>query len=330
MHAQSTAFANIALVKYWGKRDIPLNLPATGSLSLTLAPLRTETEVRFEPDLTADTLELDGSLASPRATARVSAFVDLFRQRAGIDTHAHVRSHNHFPTAAGLASSASAFAALAVAVDAALDTGLSTPTLSALARQGSGSAARSLYGGFAEMLPGQREDGTDAYAVPLHDAEHWPLHVVIALADKGKKEIGSTEGMEHTRLTSPYHQPWIDSVEPDLRDARAAIEARDIEVLAQVAERSAMRMHASAMAADPAILYWKPTTLAVVRAVRTWRAAGLGAFFSIDAGPNVKVFCEADDVETVRTRIEELPGVRGTITCRAGGPAHVTPTETPT
>lgn len=320
--ATARAFANIALVKYWGKRDSRLNLPCTGSLSLTLSPLATHTTVRFDPSLPADALTLNGQPADARATARVSRLLDLLRAEAGTQARADVTSVNDFPTAAGLASSASAFAALVKAADAALGLRASDAQLSVWARRGSGSAARSLFGGFCEMRPGERPDGQDAFAVPLFDEAHWPLSVVIAVITARQKEVASTDGMDLTARTSPFFPAWCDHVPPDLADARAAIAARDLAALATVAERSCLRMHASALAADPGVLYWHGATVDTLQAVRRWRTQeGLPAFFTIDAGPNVKVFCPPDAAPAIAQRLRDLPGVQDTITCSPGGPA---------
>jgi diphosphomevalonate decarboxylase len=320
--ANARAFANIALVKYWGKRDRGLNLPCTGSLSLTLAPLATHTTARFDPSLAADSLTLNGQPADARATGRVSRLLDLMRAQAQTQARAEVVSVNDFPTAAGLASSASAFAALVKAADAALGLGASDAQLSVWARRGSGSAARSLFGGFCEMRRGERADGEDAFAVPLFDEGHWPLAVVIAVITARQKEVASTDGMDLTARTSPFFSAWCAEVPPDLAAARAAIAARDFDALGAVAERSCLRMHASALAADPGVLYWQGATVDTFSAVRRWRAQeGLPVFFTIDAGPNVKVFCPADAAPAVAQRLRDLPGVQDTITCAPGAGA---------
>src|SRR5699024_6929725 len=210
------AHSNIALAKYWGKRgDIALNLPATGSISLTLANLSTQTTVAFRDDLQADDIQI-GVETSVTANKRISAFLDLIRTRAGINTRAQVTSNNNFPASAGLASSASGFAALALAASTAAGLGLSPRELSILARQGSGSAARSIFGGIVEMHRGDAADGHDAYAECL--CQDWPLAVVIAITDTRQKKIGSTTGMIASADTSPYYAGWVDSAESVLAD----------------------------------------------------------------------------------------------------------------
>ncbi|MEO5768913.1 MAG: diphosphomevalonate decarboxylase [Polyangia bacterium] len=314
------AGTNIALVKYWGKRDAALNLPAAGSLSLTLKELGTRTTVRFGSHLgSEDRLRFNGRDADDRTRARVGAFLDLVRDSAGIDARAEVVTENSVPTAAGLASSASGFAALALAATRAAGLALEPAQLSALARRGSGSAARSIFGGFVEMTRGRRLDGTDAVAVPLGEGDTWPVRLVVAVTAEGEKAVGSTEAMGHTARTSPFYAGWLDSVPRDLEEARAAIADRDLSRLGLVAERSAIRMHASAMAADPGIFYWTPATLAAMQAIRALRDdGGVKAYFTIDAGPHVKVLCEQSDVAEVERTLAATPGVLRTLATSPG------------
>lgn len=304
--ATARAGANFALVKYWGKRDQRLNLPAAGSISVTLAGLQTQTTVALEPAPGADVFVLNGVEQAP---GRVGAVLDLMRELAGETAACRVESANDFPTGAGLASSASGFAALVVAAAGALGLNLSDRKLSELARLGSGSAARSIFGGFVEMAAGERDDGADAVAQPLLAAEEWPLEVVVAVTEAGSKAVGSREGMNHTMRSSPYYPAWVETVAADLDAARSAIAARDFEALAEVAEHSALKMHASMLAARPGLIYWNPATLACLHAVRALRSAGTGVFFTVDAGPQVKAVCLPGESERVASVLRGQPGV---------------------
>ncbi|RMH45368.1 MAG: diphosphomevalonate decarboxylase [Deltaproteobacteria bacterium] len=311
--ATARACANIALVKYWGKRDAEHNLPAAPSLSLTLGALTTTTAVAFDPLLAADELVLDGR---PAPAGRVSAVLDLVRARAGIDTRAHVTSVNDFPTASGLASSASAFAALAVAAAAAAGLDLPAADLSALARRGSGSAARSIFGGFVEM--------GDEFARPIDDATDWPVRMVIAVVGGGAaKPVSSRDAMTHCAETSPLYRAWLACVPGDLAAARDAIAARDLDALGRVAQASAMAMHAAALASRPSIRYWRPETLALLDAVD----AIDGAYYTIDAGPHVKVLTSADRAESVAAALRAVQGVSHVLVSGPGGPARVVSTR---
>jgi diphosphomevalonate decarboxylase len=315
------ARANIALVKYWGKRDAALNLPATGSLSLTLDALVTETTVRFDPKLAKDELVLDGA---PADATRVAPFLDLVRATAKLQERAHVVSENRFPTASGLASSASGYAALALAATRAAGLSLDARELSVLARRGSGSAARSIFGGFARMHAGTAADGSDAYATPVPSPLVDTARMIIAIVGGGTpKTHGSRDAMEHCAATSPLYAGWIACVPRDLEAAEAALAMGDLPKLGEIAEANALAMHASAIAARPAIIYWQPTTLALLAAVRELRGKGTGAWATMDAGPHVKVLTSADDAATVEAAVRAVPGVTSTMISAAGGPAEV-------
>ncbi|RAL21766.1 diphosphomevalonate decarboxylase [Lujinxingia litoralis] len=325
MHATALAHSNIALVKYWGKRDRALNLPVAGSLSLTLGGLATTTTVHFRPELESDLVSLDGRELRPGSVAhrRIADFLDLVRNDAGITSFAEVETANNFPTAAGLASSASGFAALALAATHAAGQQLTDAQLSVLARRGSGSAARSIFGGFAEMSAGTRADGRDAHARALAGPEHWDLRCVVAVTTQGEKDVSSTEGMTRTQETSPLFEPWARTVDADIAQARHAVETRDFALLGRVAERSCLGMHASAMAADPGVIYWNPTTIEVIHRVRRARRDGLQIFFTIDAGPHVKVFCPARELSALRSVLSQIDGVNDLIVARPGQGAHL-------
>jgi len=323
--ATARACANIALVKYWGKRDAARNLPAAGSLSLTLAALVTETTVAFDPALAADELVLDGSPAKPGDASRTSSFLDLIRAEANITTRARVTSTNQFPTASGLASSASGFAALAVASSTAAGLALSPRALSMLARRGSGSAARSLFGGFVRMHAGHELDGSDAYAEPVISRLVDRVRMVIAIVGGGApKQYGSRDAIEHTAATSPLYRAWLELVPHDLAAAEGALAAGDLATLGTITEANALAMHASAMAARPAIIYWQPATLALLAAVRELREAGAAAWATMDAGPHVKVLTSLDQAESIATALRGIPGVSEVTISGPGGPATVT------
>jgi diphosphomevalonate decarboxylase len=321
------AGTNIALVKYWGKRDADLNLPAAGSLSLTLADLGSETTVRFARNSAdgdgGDRVFFGGSVADARFTERVRSFIDLVRARAGLRLPATVVTNNTVPTAAGLASSAAGFAAMALAASRAAGLHLSPSELSQLARRGSGSAARSIFGGFAEMEAGLAADGSDAVAHQLLDENAWDIRLCVAITAEGPKAIGSSAAMKLTARTSPYYANWVASVPTDLDEARTALHTHDLGRLGTVAERSAMRMHACAMGADPFILYWNPATLAAIATVKQLRAAAVQAYFTIDAGPHVKVLCATADAERTQAALASTPGVMRVLLLAPGPGAHI-------
>ena len=323
IQATAVAFANLALVKYFGKRNLALNLPAAASLSLTLEPLRTETTVAFTPELSDDEVRLQGALAPDKFKARISAFLDIVRQNANITYKARIETDNNFPTAAGLASSASGFAALTLAATSAASMDLTESQLSALARRGSGSAARSIPGGICVWHKGEKPDGSDSFAESIAPPDVMDLRVVVGVTDPCPKAIGSTQAMEQVRETSPYYGPWIDSVEVDMSEAVKAVEACNLERLGEVAERNALAMHAAALAARPGILFWKGSTVEGIHLVRRLRKEGVLAYFTCDAGPQTKVLTSAADAPKVIQSLRALPGVVDIIECRLGGRATV-------
>lgn len=323
MAATAQAQPNIALVKYWGKRDAALNLPTTGSLSITLDALWTRTRVEFNPSLQRDELRLNDA-AHASTLKRVSACLDVLRQRAGTGCRARIETRNNFPTGAGLASSASGFAALVTAAASALDLPLDRRTLSLLARRGSGSAARSLFGGFVAMARGRRADGEDACAEPLLDAAQWPLQVVVSVTSSRAKSVASGTGMELSRRTSPLHDAWVASAADDLIDARAAVLARDFAALAAVSEHSCLKMHALMLSTRPALMYWNGATVECMQRVRELREReGLGVFFTVDAGPQVKAVCLPEDAPQVAAALADIAGVEDILTSALGEGARV-------
>ncbi len=309
MKATAAAHANIALVKYWGKRDDALLLPEAGSLSVALDKLLTVTTVELG-EAAADAFTLDGAPADPRPARKL---LDAM----GIRQPAQIVSRNEFPTAAGLASSASGFAALAVAASAAAGLRKSSDELSAAARLGSGSASRSVPGGWAVW------EGESARQV--FGPGHWDLRFCIAICGGGTKLVGSRDGMRATRETSPYHAAFIEQCRRDLPEALRLLAARDLPGLGALAERNALRMHADALAADPPLLYWQPATIACLQALRELRASGTQAWATIDAGPHVVAICAPDRAAAVEARLRAVPGVDDVLLCAPAGGARVLP-----
>jgi len=313
------AHPNIALVKYWGKADVALNLPAVGSISITLDTLSTTTTVRADAGRGADSLILDGGEASPHRAARVGSCLELMREVRPDLPFLMVESTNSFPTAAGLASSASGFAALVTAANGLLERPLDSEALALIARRSSGSAPRSLFDGFVELAI----DGDGTAVRSILDRREWPFEVVIAVTSTAAKTVGSTEGMERTRTNSPFYREWVESSPGDLTAARGAISTRDFEALAEVAEASCLKMHAVAMAAQPGLVYWNGTTVDCMHRVRELRKEGVPAFFTIDAGPQLKAVCEPGSSDRVAASLGEIPGVVEVLRCGLGDGARV-------
>lgn len=307
--ATAIAHPNIALIKYWGKRDEKLQLPATGSLSLTLgiAPTTTTVTLCEDPEVTEDFGTLGGQPMVGKDLARVQKFLDLVRQRAGSNQFAQVTSVNEIPTGAGLASSASGFAALTLAAARAYGLDYSKEQVSALARRGSGSASRSIFGGLVEWLPGHDDASSHAVALPDSGLD---LHLVVAVLAPGRKKIDSRAAMRETVATSPFFPAWVEQVPRDIQDMKAAIAAADFAAVGQLAEANAMRMHATMLGALPPVRYWNPDSVAALDVVAELREEGVAAYATMDAGPNVKVLCQRADTELIATRLRaEFPGI---------------------
>ena len=318
--ASAAAHPNIAFIKYWGNKDHSLRLPANNSLSMNLAELETFTRVSFDPSITIDQLILNGQDMSGLALARVSALLDRIRKLGGLDEYALVNSTNNFPTGTGIASSASAFAALTLAACSAAGLNLSEKELSQLARTGSGSASRSIPGGFVEWQAGSDHESSFAFSIASPD--HWNLVDLIVLISSDHKEVGSFQGHQLAD-TSPLQMTRVADADRRLKICRTALLERDFSLFANIVEQDSSLMHAVMMTSDPPLYYWEPGTLEVMQAVEEWRVDGLQACFTIDAGPNVHVICQASECGTVKRKLGSLTGVKSILECTPGGPARL-------
>ena len=316
MQATAIAQPNIALIKYWGKRDVARNLPAVGSISITLSELHTKVSVDLDEDLNDDVL-LVNRVDSPAMLPRMSACLDTVL--GGHRSRARVVSEHNFPIAAGLASSASAFAATTVAAAEAAKLSLSTQELARLAGASSGSAARSLYGGFAELR--NLEDAIDLKS--LCKIDDWPLQVVVAITETGEKPTSSSEAMEISRQTSPFYTNWVERQDHDLDVARDAIMRRDFAGLATIAEHNCLKMHSVMWASRPPMVFWNSATMRCLQTVRRLQGEGCNVFFTIDSGPQVKAVCLPGDAEAVRIALTETPGVQKIMTSGLGPAARL-------
>ncbi|CAN5355402.1 diphosphomevalonate decarboxylase [soil metagenome] len=323
--ATAVAHPNIALAKYWGKRERPGNYPAVPSVSVTLAGMSTKTTVRFDPALQSDALVLNGRVATAEPLARASELLDRVRAECKLSLRAHVESVNDFPTASGLASSASGFAALALAASTALGAPWEVDRISDAARRSSASAARSLFGGFVRLDAGSPGgDVTELLAArPIAAADHIDIRVLVCVTSEAEKDVSSRNGMNITAKTSPFYAAWVEDAPRVTDDLERALVAKDVAKVGELMERSTFAMHASAFAAG--VRYMRPATLAVLDEVLALRARGIGAWATMDAGPHVKVFVAAWDAAAARSHLEKTSGVLRLIEARPGGPATVAP-----
>lgn len=320
MKVTAIANANIALTKYWGKRNEKLVLPYNGSISMTLDSLNTITTVEFDKKHGKDIFILDGrEFKEGKEFKKILKHLNLIREISGTEEKAKIVSKNNFPTAAGLASSASGFAALSLAGSKAAGVELNPKELSMLARRGSGSATRSCIGGFAKWLRGEKDDGSDSYAIQIASPEYWPeFRMITTIVSTVAKKVSSTAGMAQTVKTCPMYKDWLNTVSGDMTKVKRGILEKDLTLVGSTAEYNCMKLHAIMITTQPAIIYWMPSTLEIIHSVLAWREEDLECYFTIDAGPQVKVICLDKDVPELERRLRDIEDVKRTVACKPG------------
>jgi diphosphomevalonate decarboxylase len=318
--ASAVASPNIAFIKYWGNSDQSLRLPANGSLSMTLGGLEAHVSVAFDPTLEKDELDTHGEQFSTDPLTRISHQLDRIRQRASIDLFARVETESNFPAAAGIASSAAIFSALTLAACSAAGLDLEPIDLSRLARRGSGSACRSVFGGFVEAFTGDAD--AEGYAQTIAPQDHWNLVDLIAIVSRQHKQIGSTAG-HALASTSPLQPARVADAPRRLDICRQAILARNFPPFANITEQDSNMMHSIMLTSTPPLFYLSPDSFAVMEAVASWRASGLRVCYTVDAGPNVHCITHADDVNEALSRLRAISSVDEVIQAPPGPPARL-------
>ncbi|GAA6236986.1 diphosphomevalonate decarboxylase [Apilactobacillus micheneri] len=293
------AHTNIALVKYWGKKDEKLIIPNNSSISLTLDEFYTETTVNFDDNLHQDTMYLDNKKVD--SIKSITNFMDIVRNLSNINNFAKIISYNHVPTSAGLASSASGFAALAAAASKAAGLNLNDKELSKLARRGSGSATRSIYGGFAEWKKGTNDK--NSYAVSIQNPVKMDINMIAIILDNQPKKISSRKGMKISVNTSPYYTAWEKQTTKDLETVKDAIYNNDFTALGKTAELNSMRMHSLTLSSDPSYLYLNKDSLLVINHIKALRDKGIECYYTMDAGPNVKIICQSKNIKKIKSEL---------------------------
>jgi diphosphomevalonate decarboxylase len=320
LKATARAHANIAFIKYWGNRNDELRLPSNSSLSMNLGGLYTETMLVWDEQLDTDTLELNGNVETGIALKRVQNHLEQLRTRLDIQKYAHVQSHNNFPMGAGIASSASSFAALTFAAIAAAQVSLSEKEITALARLGSGSAARSISDGYVEWYAADTHE--KSFAESIAPSTHWELVDVIAVISQSHKTVGSTEG-HHSALSSDLQDARVKGVDNRLSECKQAILTCDFEAFANVVELDSNLMHSVMMTSKPPLFYWLPGSILVMREVTRWRQEGIPVCYTLDAGPNVHCLCLSSYVDTVVGRLKAIPEVVDVRVAHTGSGAYL-------
>lgn len=292
------AHTNIALIKYWGKTDSDLILPANDSISLTLDKFYSDTYVSFSEDLHENQFFLNQIPMAPKNMQRINRLIDFTKQKFNYHGFAKIQSYNHVPTSAGLASSASGMAALAGAAVSALGGVDDLTDISRIARLGSGSASRSIFGGVVHWHRGS--DHQSSYAEQIIDERHIDLNMVTVVVDRRQKKVKSTNGMAQTVETSPFYSKWVQESNASIPEMIQAIRHNDFTKIGELAEHSAAMMHATTLSAKPAFTYFAPETVKAIELVHQMRSKGMECYFTIDAGPNVKILCQARNINRIR------------------------------
>ncbi len=320
MKKTAIAPANIAFIKYWGKKDDVLRIPLNSSLSMNLSGAYTTTTVEFSSVYTRDSVELVDGTFSQNEQDRVKESLDRIRKQAGIHEFARVRTKNTFPKGAGAAASASGFAALTVAAYAAAGIEASEKDMTIFARMGSGSACRSIPDGFVVWEMGNSSDSSYAYS--LYPSTYWDLRDLLVIVDSSMKKVSTTDGMK-TIHTSPKLKARLAAIPHRMERIKAALAKKDFSAFGKVTEEDCLNMHAVMQSQAPPLSYWNAATIRLMDAVRTWRSDGIPVFLTIDAGPNVHVLCEAATEKKILKRINMLPGIETVIINTPAKGAHL-------
>ena len=320
LSTSAIAHPNIALIKYWGNKNQILRIPVNGSISFNLDSLFTRTQVSFDAKLTSDILFINGIETTGSGLSRVVSFLNIVREIAGKQIFAQVNSENNFPVGTGIASSASAFAALSLAASNAIGLNLSEKELSCLARRGSGSASRSIPEGFVEWLPG--ESDSDSYSISIAPAHHWDLVDLVAVVSDEHKKVGSTAGHELAD-TSPLQSARVEDANRRLNIVREAIKYRDFQSMAELVELDSNMMHAVMMTSSPTLMYWEKSSITIMKNVQKWRASGIPVCYTMDAGPNGHVITTKDYSEEIHQKLSSISGIKKIFTAAVGGKARM-------
>ncbi len=319
MKATAVAPTNIAFIKYWGRKNEELRLPENGSISMNLSGLNTMTTVEFDETLERDEVEINGTKIV-NEVQKVSKHLDRVRALAGIQTRASVSSKNNFPTGTGLSSSASGFAALTVAAAKAAGFNLSEKELSILARQGSGSACRSIPDGFVEWLDGDTSD--TSYAVPLYPPDYWDIVDIVAVVSEGRKDVSTSEGQK-LKDSSPFFELRKAGMKQKIKDIKDALRHKDFTKFGEITEAEALNMHAIMLTSIPSLIYWTPGTLEIMKLVKKWRREGIEAYFTINTGQDIHIISKNSDFNQLKSKLSELDFVRSIIPNTPARGAHI-------
>lgn len=320
MKATAKAPANIAFIKYWGRKDEKLRLPANDSIAMNLSNVTTTTTVEFLPHLKSDEIEMIGEKLNKEGKNRIVTHLERIRQLAEIRTFAKVKTKNNFPKGTGIASSASGFAALTLAAASAAGLKLSEKALTILARQGSGSACRSVPDGFVEWKAGNSSE--TSYAYSLYPPNWWDVKDIIVIIGEASKKVSSSEGHVLTE-SSPFFKARLFGMEDKIKKLKTVLKKRVFKKFGEIIEEEAINMHAVMMTSQPGLFYWLPKTMEIILDCQTWRDKGIPVYFTIDAGPNVHLICREKDEGRVIERLRKIRGIKKIIVNKPARGARV-------
>ncbi len=324
MKSTAIAYANIALVKYWGKRDEQLILPYNSSISMTLDELYTTTTVEFSRSYNQYSISINGIETTGVEAEKIIKHLELLKSVSDSYQLAKVVSESNFPKKAGLASSASGFAALTLAASKALGLTLSEKDLSIFARRGSGSASRSIHGGFVKWNKGEKPDGSDSFAVQIAESKHWSdLSMLVTVVSPKEKKVSSRTGMKQTVKTSQLYKAWLETINVDLKNVEKAILEKNFPLLGSTLENNALKMHSTMHTTNPPIIYWEAGSLIIMKEVISLREEGVECYFTMDAGPQVKILCLEKDISKISERINRTGAAQDWFVCRPGERARI-------
>lgn len=300
MKQTAQAPSNIAIIKYWGKKNSKLDLPFSSTISINYNNLFTQTTVEFNPKLQKDAVTIDGK-SNAQETKRVSTHLDIIRKLAKIKTKAKVVSKNNFPKSSGLASSASGFAALTAAGAKAAGLNLKEKQLTALARLGSGSASRSIPSGFVKWEKGTNHQ--TSYARSLYPASYWNLDILVIIVNNNAKKTSSTQG-HSAAVSSPFFNIRTKNLDKKIKKIESALKSKNFKLFGQTLETEALELHAIALTSIPPIIYWEPKSIQIMKLCHALRQKDIDVYFTFDAGPQPVLFCQQKDTPKVMVALK--------------------------
>ncbi len=309
MKASAVAPSNIAFIKYWGKKDEALRLPENGSISMNLSNLLTTTTVEFDPKYKEDEIIINNQKEENEGS-RAIKHLDRIRELANINDKAKVVTKNNFPTGTGLSSSASGFAALTVAGAAAAGLSLSEKERSILARQGSGSACRSIPDGFVEWLDGDTSE--TSYAVSIYKENYWKIADVVAVVSKNKKEVSTTQGQKLVG-SSPFFPARLENIKDKIKLIKQYMAEKNFQAFGELLESEALELHSIMLTSKPSLIYLLPASLKIMHLAKKWRAEGLPVYFTVNTGQDIHLICQKKDVDAVVKKLNGVEEVSKTI-----------------